>query len=75
MIVIAIGKDPDDGKDWQQNEKGATEDEIIRQHQLNGHEFEQIPGDSEGKEGPGVPQSMGSQGVRHDLATEQQQQQ
>ena len=32
-------------------------------HQLNGHEFEQTPGDSEGK--PGILQSMGSQKVRH----------
>ena len=43
MIVMIIGKDPDDGKNWQQNEKGATEDEIVRQHQLNGHEFEPAP--------------------------------
>ena len=42
-----IGKDPDAGKDWGQ-EKGTTEDELVRQHhQLNGHEFEQTPGDSE----------------------------
>ena len=39
-------------------------------HQLNGHEFEQTPGDGEG---PGVLQSMGSQRVKHNLATEQQQ--
>jgi len=25
-----IGKDPDDGKDWRQKEKGAAEDEMIR---------------------------------------------
>ena len=25
-----IGKDPDDGKDWRQKEKGATEDEMVR---------------------------------------------
>ena len=32
-------------------EKGATEDEMIRwHHRLNGHEFEQTPGDSEGRE-------------------------
>ena len=37
-----IGKDPDAGKDWRQEEKGATEDEIVGQHHwLNGHEFEQ----------------------------------
>ena len=39
-------------------------------HRLNGHEFEQAPGDSGGQ--PGVLQSMGSQRVRHDLATKQQ---
>ena len=35
-----IGKDPDAGKDWRQEEKGTTEDEmVIWHHQLNGHEF------------------------------------
>ena len=34
-----IGKDPDAGKDWGQEEKGATEDEIGWHYQLNGHEF------------------------------------
>ena len=41
---------------------------------LNGHEFEKTPGDSEGQGKPGMPQSMGSQRVGHNLATEQQQQ-
>ena len=37
-----LRKDPDAGKDWRQKEKGAAEDEMVRQpHQLNGHEFEQ----------------------------------
>ena len=46
-----IGKDPDAGKDLGQEKKGATEDEMIRwHHRLNGHEFEQTPGDSEGRE-------------------------
>ena len=46
-----IGKDSDPGNDWEQEEKGATEDEMVGCHQrLNGHEFEQTPGDSEGKE-------------------------
>ena len=32
-----IGKDPDIGKDWRQEEKGTTEDEMVRwDHQLNG---------------------------------------
>ena len=45
-----IGKDPDAGKDWGQEEKGATEDEIVGWHQqLNGPEFKQILGDREGQ--------------------------
>ena len=36
-----VGKDPDAGKDWRQEEKGMTEDELVGwHHQLNGHEFE-----------------------------------
>ena len=43
-----IGKDPDAWKDWGQEEKGTTEDEMVGwHHQLNGHEFEQTPGDCE----------------------------
>ena len=46
-----IGKDPNAGKDWRQEEKQVTEDETVGwQDQLNGHECEQIPGDSEGQE-------------------------
>ena len=43
-----IGKDPDAGKDWRQ-EKGMTEDKMVGWHWLNGHEFEQAPGDGEGQ--------------------------
>ena len=40
-----IWKDPDAGKDWRQEEKGMTEDEMVGWHRrLNGHEFEQAPG-------------------------------
>ena len=43
-----IGKDPDAGKDWRQEEKGVTEDEMVRWHHLlNVHEFEQTLGSSE----------------------------
>ena len=36
-----IGKDPDSGKDWKQEEKGTTEDEMVGwHHRLNGTEFE-----------------------------------
>ena len=45
-----FGKDPDAGKDWRQEEEGATEDELVGWHHwLNGHEFEQTLGDSEGQ--------------------------
>ena len=45
-----LSKDPDVGKDWRQEEKGMTEDEMIGwNHRLDGHEFEQAPGvDGEG---------------------------
>ena len=37
------GKDPDDGKDWRQEEKGTTEDKIVGWHHwLDGHKFEQL---------------------------------
>ena len=45
-----IGKDPDDEKDWRQEEKGTTLDEMAGwHHQLHGHEFEQALGDGEGQ--------------------------
>ena len=45
-----IGKDPDAGKDWRQEEKGATEDEMVGWHHwFNGHELEQTLGDIEGQ--------------------------
>ena len=45
-----IWKDPDAGKDWRQEEKGMTEDEMVRWHHwLNRHEFEQAPGVGEGQ--------------------------
>ena len=38
------------GGDWRQEEKGTTEDEMAGwHHRLNGHEFEQVPGDGEGQ--------------------------
>ena len=43
-------KDPDAGKDWRQEKKATTEDEMVGWHHwLDGHEFEQIPGDGEGQ--------------------------
>ena len=69
-----IGKDTDAGKDWRQEEKRVTEDEIVGWHHwLNRHEFDklwEIVRDSK----PGVLQSMGSQRVGHNWATEPPQQ-
>ena len=46
----SIEKDPDAGKDWGQEEKGVTEDEMFGWHHwLDGHEFEQAPGDGHGQ--------------------------
>ena len=45
-----IGKDPDAGKDWKQEEKGITEDEMVGWHHwLDGCEFEQAPGFVDGQ--------------------------
>ena len=45
-----IGKDPDGGKDWRQEEKGMTEDEMVGWHHcLNGYEFEEALGDGIGQ--------------------------
>ena len=67
-----IEKDPDTGKNWEKEEKGATEDEMVKQHhQLNGHEFEQTPGDKEGQRNLMCCSSLGRR-VGHNLATEQQ---
>ena len=46
-----IRKDPDAGKDWRQEEKGTTENEMVGWHRrFDGHEFEQAPrvGDRQG---------------------------
>ena len=46
----SLGKTLDAGKDRGQEEKGVTEDEMVRwHHRPNGYEFEQAPGDSEGQ--------------------------
>ena len=45
-----IGKDPDAGRGWGQEEKGMTEDKMAGcHHWLDGHEFEWTPGDSDGQ--------------------------
>ena len=66
-----IGKDPDVGKEWRQEEKGMTEVRVVGwHHRLDGHEFEQAPGVGDGQGSLALLQSMGSQRVRHDLPTE-----
>ena len=50
QLFASGGEDLDAGKDWGQEEKGATEDEMVGwHHQLNEHEFGQAPGDGEGQ--------------------------
>ena len=47
-----IGKDPDAGKDWRQEEEVTSEDEMVGSHHwLDGHEFEQAPGIGDGQGG------------------------
>ena len=59
-----IGKDSDAGKDWGQEEKGTAEDEMVGwHHQLNGCEFEQILGDSEGQGSLEFCSSWGHKGL------------
>ena len=67
-----IGKDPDAGKDWGWEEKWETEDKMVGwHHQLNGHEFDQTPGNSEGQ-GRLVCCSPWGRRDGHDWAAEQQ---
>ena len=49
-VIFSLEKDPDVWKDWGQEEKRVTKDEMVGwYHWLNGHEFEQTLGDSEGQ--------------------------
>ena len=55
-----IGKDSDAGRDWVQEEKGTTEDEMAGwHHRLDGHEFEWIPGFGGGQGGLACCDSWG----------------
>ena len=68
-----IGKDPDAGKDWGQEEKGMTEDKVVGWHHwLSTNEFQQTPGDSEGQGSLVCCSSCGRKVVLN-LATKQQQ--
>ena len=65
-----IGKDSDAGKDWRQEEKGMTEDEMVGWHHdlmdMSLSKLRELVIDREA----GMLQSTGSQRVRHDWATE-----
>ena len=55
-----IGKDSDAGRDWGQEEKGTTEDEMVGWHyQLDGREFEWTPGVGDGQGGLACCNSWG----------------
>ena len=55
-----IWKDPDAGKDWGQEEKGTTEDEVVGwHHQLDGHEFGWTMGVGDGQGGLACCSSWG----------------
>ena len=65
-----IWKASNAGKDWGQEEKGLTEDEMVGwHHQLSGHGFGWTPGVGDGQGGLGVLRFMGLQRVGHDSAT------
>ena len=64
-----IGKDPDAGKDWRQEEKGETKDEMVGwHHQLNSMSLGKLQ--KMVKDSTVMLQSGGSQRIRHKLATE-----
>ena len=64
-----IWKAPEAGKDWRQEEKGTIKEEMVGwRHRLNGHEFEQTPGDGKGQ---GCLACYSSWGHRESNTTEQ----
>ena len=64
-----IGKYPDAGRDWGQEQKGTTEDEMaVWHHRLDGCEFGWTPGVGDGQRGLACCDSWGHR-VRHDWAT------
>ena len=66
-----IGKDSDAGRDWGQDKKGTTEDEMAGSHHwLEWHEFEWTPVVGDGQRGLACLQFMGSQRVGHDWVNE-----
>ena len=70
MRRVVIGKDSDAGRDWGQEEKGTTEDEMAGWHHwLDGHEFGWTPGVGDGQGGLACCNSWGHR-VGHDWVTE-----
>ena len=68
-----IGKDFDAGRDWEQEEKGTTEDEMARWHHwLDGREFEWTPGVGDGQGGLACCDSWGRKesGIKESDTTE-----
>ena len=64
------GKDPDAGKDWRQEEKGTTEDEMVGwHHRFDGHGFGWTLGAGDGQGGLACRGSWGHK-VGHNWATE-----
>ena len=68
--IRVIGKDPDAGKNWGQEEKRVTEDEMVEYHWLNRREFEQTLGNGEGQGSLACCSPWVSRNA-HDWATEQ----
>ena len=70
--IQLTGKDPDAGKDWGQEEKRTTEDEMVGWHHwFNGHDFEQTLEDSEGQGSPACCSPWSWKESDHNLETEQ----
>ena len=66
--IWLTGKDPDARKDWMQEEKGTTENEMVRWHHwLDGHEFEQASGVGDGQ---GCLACCSSWGLKESYTTE-----
>ena len=60
VISWLSGKSPDAGRNWGQEDKGVTEDEMVGwHHQLNGHGFELTPGVGDGQGGLACCNSWG----------------
>ena len=72
MLRVDSLEKTDAGRDWGQEEKGMTDEMAGRHHRLDGHEFEQTPGDSEGQGSLACCSIWGPKEL--DLVTEKQQQ-